>query len=211
MVVLKYLSMINNPEAFYRFNMLIIVIVMNYKKAFFLNRLKTIQIFHKVKEDSAQINIDYLAGVSIFLLAVAFVFQFVNGLFIPFQSGSDGVTLAANSAGTILVERMLVANGSGTINVIDQGKLNNFINSQLNQSNYIAYHNTLLELGLFSNDTVLDVNVSVTNLTYPDNPMSQNGPELPQNVDIGQNKRLILIVNSSSGVNENAIISVRVW
>jgi hypothetical protein len=191
--------------------MLIIVIIMDYKKAFFLNSLKTIQIFHKMKEDSAQINIDYLTGVSIFLLAVAFVFQFMNGLFIPFQSGSDEVTLAANSAGTILVERMLVADRSGTINVIDQGKLNYFINSKLNQSNLTAYDNTLLELGLFSNDTVRDVNVSVANLTYPDNPMSQNGPELPQNIDIGQNKRLILIVNSSTGYNETAIISVRVW
>ncbi|MCZ7362595.1 MAG: hypothetical protein O8C58_04565 [Candidatus Methanoperedens sp.] len=164
-----------------------------------------------MKEDSAQINIDYVAGISIFLLAVAFVFQFMNGLFIPFQSGSDEVTLAANSAGTILVERMLVADRSGTINVIDQGKLNYFINSKLNHSNLTAYNNALLELGLFSNDTVLDVNISVAKLASPDTPMNQTGPQLPENIDIGQNKRLILIVNSSTGYNETAIVSVRVW
>jgi len=191
--------------------MLIIVIIMDYKKAFFLKRSQTNQIFQKMKEDSAQINIDYVAGISIFLLAVAFVFQFMNGLFIPFQSGSDEVTLAANSAGTILVERMLVADRSGTINVIDQGKLNYFINSKLNHSNLTAYNNALLELGLFSNDTVLDVNISVAKLASPDTPMNQTGPQLPENIDIGQNKRLILIVNSSTGYNETAIVSVRVW
>ena len=89
--------------------------------------------------------------------------------------------------------------------------LNYFINSKLNHSNLTAYNDALLELGLFSNDTVLDVNVSVAKMASPDTPMNQNGPQLPENIDIGQNKRLIMIVNSSTGYNETAIVSVRVW
>jgi hypothetical protein len=163
-----------------------------------------------VKGEGAQITIDYVAGMSIFLLTVAFVFQFMYGLFTPFQSGSEEVTLAADRASTILVERMLVADGAGAMSVIDQGKLIYFNNTKLNVSNQTSYTNTLRELGLFSKESVFDLNISVANLTYPNNPM-QSGPELPDNLDIGQTRRFVLIVNTSTGYKETAIISVRVW
>ncbi|SNQ61656.1 DUF7287 family protein [Candidatus Methanoperedens nitratireducens] len=164
-----------------------------------------------VKGEGAQITIDYVAGMSIFLLTVAFVFQFMYGLFIPFQSGSEEVTLAADRVSTILVERMLVADRAGAMSVIDQGKLIYFNNTKLNVSNQTSYTNTLRELGLFSKESVFDLNVSVANITYPNNPMNQSGPELPDNLDIGQTRRFVLIVNASTGYNETAIISVRVW
>lgn len=164
-----------------------------------------------VKGEGAQITIDYVAGMSIFLLTVAFVFQFMYGLFAPFQSGSEEVTLAADRTSTILVERMLVADRAGAMSVIDQGKLIYFNNTKLNVSNQTSYTNTLRELGLFSKESVFDMNVSVANLTYPDKPMNQSGPELPDNLDVGQTRRFVLIVNTSTGYNETAIISVRVW
>ncbi|MDP2845607.1 MAG: hypothetical protein Q8N79_05990 [Candidatus Methanoperedens sp.] len=187
-----------------------------------------------VKSDSAQITIDYIAGIGIFLIAVFFVFQFMYGLFIPFQSGSDKVTLSADRAATVLVERMLIADKPGAMNAIDQGKLYYFNNTRLNYSNQTNYTNTLREIGLFSNQTVFDLNISVTNLTSTNNqslvymynlysnstfaystsantPMYQSGPALPDNTDVGQTKRLVLIVNSSTGYNETAIFSVRVW
>ncbi|MDO9098145.1 MAG: hypothetical protein Q7U60_08490 [Candidatus Methanoperedens sp.] len=162
-----------------------------------------------VKSDSAQITIDYIAGIGIFLLSVFFVFQFMYGLFIPFQSGSDKVTLSADRAATVLVERMLVADKPGAMNAIDQGKLYYFNNARLNYSNQTNYTNTLREIGLFSNQTVFDLNITVayTNSTV----MNQSGPALPDNTDVGQTKRLVLIVNSSTGYNETAIFSVRVW
>ncbi|MCG2727035.1 MAG: hypothetical protein L6244_00065 [Candidatus Methanoperedenaceae archaeon] len=159
-----------------------------------------------MKSDSAQITIDYIAGIGIFLLSVVFVFQFMYGLFIPFQSGSDTVTLAADRAGTVLVERMLAADKPGAMNAIDQGKLYYFNNTRLNDSNYL---NTLRELGLFSNETVFDLNVTVTNMSGA--LINKSGPALPDNTDIGQTKRLVLIINSSTGYNETAILSVRVW
>ena len=164
-----------------------------------------------VKGEGAQITIDYIAGMSIFLLTVAFVFQFMYGLFTPFQSGSEEVTLAADRASAILVERMLAADRAGAMSIIDQGKLIYFNNTKLNVSNQTSYTDTLRELGLFSKESFFDMNVSVANLTYPDKPMNQSGPELPDNLDIGQTRRFILIVNASTGYNETAIISVRVW
>jgi len=165
-----------------------------------------------VKSDSAQITIDYIAGIGIFLLSVFFVFQFVHGLFIPFQSGSDKATLAADRAGMVLVEQMLHADTSGALNVIDQGKLYYFNNTKLNYSNQTNYTNTLRALGLFSNEMVFDMNLSVANLTsYPTKPMNQSGPRLPGNIDIAQYNRMVLIINPSTGYNVTAIVSVRVW
>lgn len=160
-----------------------------------------------MKSDSAQITIDYIVGIGIFLLAVFFIFQFTYGLFIPFQSSSDKVTLAADRVATMLVERLLHADSSSALNVIDRGKLYYLNNTKMNQN----YTDTLLELGLSSDKTVFDLNISVANLTSPNNPMNQSGPSLPDNTDIGQTRRMVLIVNSSTGYNETAIFSVRVW
>jgi len=162
-----------------------------------------------VKNDYAQITIDYIAGMGIFLLAVFFVFQFVYGLFTPFQSSSNEITLAADRAAATLVEQLLRAGGSGELNVVDQGKLYYFINTRLNYFDEASYNSALLELGLFSNEAVFDLNVSVayTNGTL----MNQNGPTPADNTDIGQTRRLVLLVNSSTGYNETAIISVKVW
>jgi hypothetical protein len=166
-----------------------------------------------VKSESAQVTIDYITGIGIFLLAVIFVFQFVYGLFVPFQSGSDKATLAADRAGTVLVERLLHADKASELNVIDQGKLYYFNNTRLNDSNKNNYNSNynvaLREIGLFRNESFFDINMSVAYLNGT--VMNQSGPALPETTDIGQTKRLVLIVNSSTGYNETAILSVRVW
>lgn len=170
-----------------------------------------------LKNSKAQINIDYIAGIGIFLLAVFFVFQFIYSIFTPFQSSSDQVTLAADRAGTVLVERMLHADRSRELNVLDQGKLYYLNNTMLNYSNLTGYNAALQEIGLFSNESVFDLNISVAYMNGTI--MNQNGtgfpllsgPALPETTDIGQIKRLVLIVNSSTGYNETAIISMRVW
>ncbi len=157
------------------------------------------------KSESAQVTIDYITGIGIFLLAVIFVFQFVYGLFVPFQSGSDKATLAADRAGTVLVERMLHADKASELNVIDEGKLSNFYTKLNNNETDI-----LKEIGLFSSQTVFDLNISVVNITS-NSLMNQSGPALPETTDIGQTKRLVLIVNPTNGNQTYAIMSVRVW
>ncbi len=164
-----------------------------------------------VKSDSAQVTIDYIAGIGIFLIAVFFVFQFMYGLFIPFQSDSDKATLAADRTAIVLVERLLHVDKTGELNVIDQGKLYYFNNTRLNYSNQTNYTATLREIGIFSNETVFDMNISVADIAAPDIPMNQSGPRLPENTYVGQTKRIIFIVNSITGYNKTAILSVRVW
>lgn len=169
-----------------------------------------------MKSDCAQVTIDYIAGIGIFLIAIVFVFQFMYGLFIPFQSGSDKVTLAADKASMVLVERALHVDKSGA-NIIDESKLYYFNNTKINYANQANYTATLRELGLFSTEAVFDMNISVayTNGTIAKQNGTNfpliSGPSLPDNTDIGQTKRLVLIINSSTGYNETAILSVRVW
>jgi len=170
----------------------------------------------KFFNDRAQMTIDYMIGISFFLLSVAFVFQFMNSLFAPFQTASDDVTLAADRASTIFVERLLAADKSEALSVIDKGKLNYYNNTKLNYSNKTTdstnltnYQKALDELGLFSENIIYEVNISVTYLNGTK--MYMNGPELLENVDIGQTRRLVLIVNSTTGYQERAIVFVRVW
>ncbi len=188
--------------------MLIILIIMD-KRAFFLKSFRTNQIFPKMKDDSAQITIDYVTGMGIFLLTVAFVFQFMYGLFTPFQSSSDEIKLASDRASTILVDRLLIAERARVPGVVDQGKLYYFNNTKLNPSNGAMYRNALDELGLNSSEIIFDMNLSVTGVDG--SIMYQSGPVLPDNINVGQKKRLVLIVNSSNGYNGTAYISVRVW
>ena len=157
----------------------------------------------------AQMTIDYVAGMGIFLLSVAFVFQFMYVLFTPFQSNSDVITLASDRASMILVDRLLAADGSVGSSVVDQGKLYYFNNTKFNHSNMTIYRNTLGELGLDSSEIIFDMNLSVEGLNG--NIMNSSGPVVPENLDIGQTRRLVLIVNSSTGYNESAFISVKVW
>jgi hypothetical protein len=163
------------------------------------------------KSENAQMTIDYVAGMGIFILSVAFVFQFMNSLFLPFQSGSDEVTLAADRVSSILVEHLLNAEETGQMNMIDQGKLYYFNKTRLNYTDQASYDDALREVGLFSNETAFDLNISVANLTSPDSSIYKGGPALPENINVGQTGRLVTIVNSSTGYNETAILWVRVW
>jgi hypothetical protein len=168
-----------------------------------------IRIIDFSKNHNAQVNIDYIAGIGIFLLSVFFVFQFINSIFIPFQSSSDQVTLAADRAGTVLVERMLHSEKASELNVIDQGKLYYFNNTRLNYSNLTNYNAALGEIGLSSSESAFNMNVTVAYLNGTI--MNLSGPALPGTTDIGQIKHILLIINSSTGYNETAILSVRVW
>ena len=177
-----------------------------------LNTFKNKRLY--MNGDRAQITIDYVVGMGIFLLAIAYVFQFMYGLFIPYQSGSDEITLAADRTGSLLIERILVSDRSMTMNVIDQRKLYYFNNTKMNYSSQThfddtQYNTALREVGLFSNDSIFDLNISVEYLNGTI--MNQSGPVLPENTRIGQTKRIVMISNTSTGYNETAILSTRVW
>ena len=164
-----------------------------------------------VNGETGQITIDYIAGMGIFLLTVAFVFQFMYSLFLPFQSGSDDVTLAADRASTVLVERLLAADRLGGVNLIDEGKLYYLNNTRLNHMDATSYSDVLHEVGLLNGNVIYDLNISIAKFNNPNNPENQSGPPLPENLNLGQTSRMVMVVNSSTGYNETYIISVRVW
>lgn len=151
--------------------------------------------------------IDYLTGIGIFLFSVVFVLQFMYSLFVPLYANSDETTLSADRTGTQIMRLLRNENSEG-INVVDESKINSFI-ARLNYSNEDEYNNALKEVGLFSNKTVFDLNVSITYLNG--SMITQAGPELPENTDVGQSRHLVLIINSSTGYNKTALMLVRVW
>jgi hypothetical protein len=79
----------------------------------------------------------------------------------------------------------------------------------LNYSNLTNYNAALGEIGLSSNESAFNMNVTVAYLNGTI--MNLSGPALPGTTDIGQIKHIVLIINSSTGYNETAILSVRVW
>jgi len=58
----------------------------------------------RIIDDSAQSNIDFLFGCSIFLITFLYVFTFVPGLFIPYQAGAVDLGAVAYKTGAVLVE-----------------------------------------------------------------------------------------------------------
>ncbi len=157
-------------------------------------------------DDCAQITIDYIAGITIFFLAITFVFQFAYSMFTPFQSNSDEVTLAADRASTVLIEQLLSA-GYG-LNILDQGKLISFNNTMMNSTNY---NSALVKLGLISTTNQTTYDMSLTVESIDGNTMNKSGPTVPNTTNVAMTKRLVRIINSSTGYNQIAIISVRVW
>ena len=55
----------------------------------------------------AQTSIDFLVGMSVFLLTVAFVVAFLPSVFEPFTAADEGDTLAADRTAALLAEHLL--------------------------------------------------------------------------------------------------------
>ncbi|WP_137287130.1 DUF7287 family protein [Halorussus salinisoli] len=55
----------------------------------------------------AQTSIDFVVGMSVFLLTVAFVVAFLPGVFEPFTDGGEGEVLASDRTATLLSEQLL--------------------------------------------------------------------------------------------------------
>jgi hypothetical protein len=56
------------------------------------------------QDDSGQMNIDFLFGLAIFLMAFLYVFTFIPGLFVPYQASAIDLSSVAYKTGAILVE-----------------------------------------------------------------------------------------------------------
>lgn len=58
--------------------------------------------------NEGQTSLDFLIGITLFLLVFIFVFAFIPRMFVPFQTNSDELTMAADRAALTLVENILI-------------------------------------------------------------------------------------------------------
>jgi hypothetical protein len=153
--------------------------------------------------NSAQINIDYLISITIFLFAIFFVFQFTSGLFTPFQSDSDETTLIADRTSILIVENIMSVGNVAVPNLINETKVNELF-TQLDGD----YYPTIDAIGLNGTYHSYNLNVTLDNSTAV---INYAGRTLPSSGNIGQTKRVVVLMDTDSGTTENAILSVRVW
>ena len=71
------------------------------------------------KYDRGQTAIDFLAGMTVFLVTVGFVLSFVPGMFQPFETDTGANMVAADRGAAILVEDALV-DGSETPGALNE-------------------------------------------------------------------------------------------
>ncbi len=158
---------------------------------------------YKINE-KGQMTIDYLISITIFLFAIFFVFQYISGLFAPFESNSDEITLIADRVSTLVVENIMTAGDVAVPNLIVSTKVDGFFTS-LNGS----YENTRSILGLDGTYVEYDVNVTLENKSA--GIINSAGAVLPSHGNIGQTRRIVLFMDAETGVTENRILSIRVW
>ena len=147
--------------------------------------------------------IDYIIGISIFLTSIIFLFSYTSGLFLPFQSNSDEITLIADRISTNIVEQELSAREPGHITLLDGKKVSTFF-SEINGN----YGGILNFYGLNGTYLRYDMNVTIENETSI---LYSGGKQLPQYSNIAQTKRVIMLKDETTGNSSVAVLSVRVW
>lgn len=159
-------------------------------------------------------SIDFIIGISIFLLAFIFLLAAIPSLFTPFQSNSDELTMVADRAGVVLIEDVLAMNTTNNMTrpgIIDIDKFN-YLNSMLNGPDGV---NVSKALGLDNGDRIYNFQVILdedngTSLIIPNN-------NQPGNQNVGQSRRFVFVryhdgtgtVADYPGIK--ALMTVRVW
>lgn len=150
-----------------------------------------------------QITIDYLAAITIFIFVIFFVFNYTSGLFTPFNSESDEVTLIADRVSVTITEKEMSSGDMTTTNLINTEDTDKFFT--LLNSNYTS---TLSSLGLKGEFSSYDLNVTIENSSST---VYMAGKTLPSVGNIGQTKRTVLLEDCENNDVQTATISVRVW
>lgn len=154
-------------------------------------------------DSKGQITIDYLISITIFLFAVVFVFNYTSGIFTPFQSNSDEVTLIADRVSTTMVEKRLSLGDESTPNLIGEKEVDNFF-TELN----LNYDPLIDSLGMNGSYLRYNLNVTLENSTAV---INAAGKQIPVGVNVGQTKRIVLLKDENTGNTELLIMSFRVW
>jgi hypothetical protein len=167
--------------------------------------------------DSAQTSLDFLVGISIFLLVFIFVYSFIPGMFTPFNSNSDELTMTADRVAAALVEVNL---SQGTADaklpgIINNSSLKNFIIDLQDSAKSLSFRKSL---GLTRNggDDAYNLEIVIEKQGMPQEIYNNGATQGYTNV--GQSKRFVIIRNPDKDKTDYlnypgimATITVRVW
>lgn len=142
------------------------------------------------KGNRGQTAVDFLAGITVFLITIGFVFSFVPGMFQPFDTDTGSSMVAADRGAALLVEDVLVddVREPGVLNETSTAEFFDVDGDDLNEALGIADHRTV-------NVTIESGGVTV----------HSTGPAPPSTADAVVAERLVLV----DGDQETLFI--RVW
>ncbi len=170
-----------------------------------------------VKDNSGQMSIDYLIGITIFILAFIFLFTAIPSMFTPFQSNSDELTMMADRIAATLTEQTLAYRQSTSSplmqSVVDKNLFDNTYKTNLD----LLYNSVGLDRDKYHIEARLE--------WYGPNPLNSNIPEIhvgdaisdgsPGNQNIGQSRRFVLVRDSTllgaDWPGLKAVLVVRIW
>ena len=164
-------------------------------------------------------SLDFIIGLTVFLVAFIFVFSFIPGLFVPFVSNSDELTMTADRTAMMLADDTLALRDSSGIypGILNATLIANFQN---NVTDNAKYRQLRTDLGLNSSESGL-YSFQVI-IQYQDGTMTNiiNSADVVQNVNgnVGQSKRFVYVrdltlppSDPNNYPGRMAIMTVRVW
>jgi hypothetical protein len=180
----------------------------------------------RIRSDSnGQLSIDFLLGVTIFIMAFLFLFIAIPSLFTPFQSNSDELTMIADRIGTLLVEsEFAMTSDTGEpmpaiANMSKVEELNDTLNDNSPTTDGTVELDKRIELGLGNGNSAYhlqvifekcnNTNETITKFAIPNNVD-------PGNQNVGQSRRFVLLRDPDAAGNDNypgikTVMVVRVW
>lgn len=169
-----------------------------------------IMIIWKPGNDRGQVSLDYIIGITIFILSFLFMYNLLTGLLLPFQINAGEVVPMAERASTVLAESSSgLAISESNPNVIDLEKAK-WLNSSLND--HSLYDDMLIQLGLSTTNINYNINVSlrhINNTLYKNLGLTVlNAGKVPDDyANVGKITRVVYLSQDS----QILLLDVRVW
>ena len=167
------------------------------------------------ENDRGQVSLDYIAGITVFIIAFLFMYNLLTSLLLPFQINAGEVVSMAERASTVLAESSNgLALSESNPNIIDMDKIKQ-LNSELNDDS--LYETKLMQLGLTTTNINYNINVSlkyINNTFYPNPslfpmsvPLLKAGATPDETANVGKITRVVYLSQSS----EILLLDVKVW
>ncbi len=149
--------------------------------------------------ERAQVSIDYIVGIVLFLFGVSIIFYFAVNVISPVSQDSTKNQHMAMAISEFVVN-YIHKDGVYKENVVNTTALQNFLNS--GQSGVYSL------LGLNSTGERFDVNITVKTLSYPRITVGSVGRPYHGSANYGYVERIVV---NASNPSDFYIIEVRVW